>query len=434
MNMSELQKAENLLKPLLADLNDPALLSQIILLIAAFTLGALLLRPLHKKLSPDMQATWREHNWPRLLVPAFMLLAVVIGRTVLGFWHSVHLLNLAAPLLLSFTLVQATFILLRRIFHPGSALRAFERIVFWLVWGVLALHITGFLDSLIGSLDAIGFQIGKQRLSLYTIALAMISVFATLVIALWISRIIERRFIELTPLNTNLKVALTKLTRGLLLAIAVLIALPIVGIDITALSVFGGALGVGLGLGLQKIASNYVSGFTLLLDQSIRIGDMVTVGDRFGQVQRIATRYTVIRGLDGTESIVPNENLITGTVVNHTLANPNNRVGVPIQVAYGTDLDKAKAALLSTLTGQPRVLQKPEPNVLLRVFGESGIDLELAFWIADPEEGQLSLKSDINWAIWQAFQREGIEIPFPHRVVEIVNKRQESKRPSRRSF
>lgn len=420
--MNSILNTTNLITPLIADLRDPALVGQGILLLVAFAVASLLMTPLRKKLSPELQTTWAEHNWQRLLVPAFMLLAVLIGREMLSHWQSVHLLNLAVPLLLSFTLVQSSFLLMRRIFKPGPALRAFEQFVFWLVWGVLALHITGFLGGLIDGMDAIGFHVGKQRLSLYTLALGVISVFSTLMIALWFSRIVEHRFIELTPLNTNLKIALTKLTRGVLLVIAVLIALPLVGIDITALSVFGGALGLGLGLGLQKIASNYVSGFTLLLDQSIRIGDMVTVGHQFGQVQRIATRYTVIRGLDGTESIIPNESLITDTVINHTLANPNNRVAVPIQVAYGTDLEKVRAVLLSTIAGRQRVLRDPEPNILLKGFGESGIDLELAFWIADPEEGQLSLKSDVNWAIWQAFQREEIEIPYPRRVVEIVNK------------
>ncbi|NWG87503.1 MAG: mechanosensitive ion channel [Hydrogenophilaceae bacterium] len=414
--------AENLLQPLLNDLGDFALISQAISLVLAFALGWLTLHLIRRQLSTQLQAKWVEHGGNRVALPALVLLFAVLGRSVLEHWQSVHLLNLAVPLLVSFAIVQASFALLRRIFRPSPALRVFERTVSWLVWGVLALHITGYLDGLIAALDAIGFSVGKQRLSLYTVFLALISIAVSLVVALWAARMIEQRFIDAAPLNVNMKVALTKLTRGLLLVVAVLITLPLVGIDITVLSVFGGALGVGLGLGLQKIASNYVSGFTLLLDQSIRIGDVVTVGDRFGQVQRIATRYTVIRALDGTEAIIPNESLITTTVINHTLANPNNRVAVPVQVAYGTDLDKARTALLSALSGQIRVLQEPSPAVLLKGFAESGIDLELAFWIADPEEGQLLLKSDINWAIWQAFQREGIEIPYPHRVVEILNK------------
>lgn len=420
--MMNKSNAENLLQALIADLGNVALIGQFVLLLLAFALGWLALRLIRSQLSAAMKNRLGEHDGKRVALPVLVLLFVVLGRSVLEHWQSVHLLNLAVPLLISFVIVQVSFALLRRIFRPSASLRIFERSVSWLVWGVLALHLAGYLDGLIAALDAIGFSVGKQRLSLYTTFLALISIAATLMVALWAARLIEHRFIEAAPLNVNIKLALTKLTRGLLLIVAVLIALPLVGIDITVLSVFGGALGVGLGLGLQKIASNYVSGFTLLLDQSIRIGDMVTVGNHFGQVQRIATRYTVIRGLDGTEAIIPNETLITSAVINHTLANPNNRVGVPVQVAYGTDLDRARDVLLAALSGQDRVLPEPAPAVLLKGFGESGIELELAFWIADPEEGQLALKSDINWAIWQAFQREGIAIPYPHRVVEILNK------------
>lgn len=420
--MMDTNDAENLLQALIADLGNTALIGQFILLLLAFTLGWLALRLIRSQLSVSLQSRLGEHDGKRVALPTLVLLFVVLGRSVLEHWQSVNLLNLAVPLLISFVIVQASFALLRHIFQPSPSLRIFERSVSWLVWGVLALHITGYLDGLIAALDAIGFSVGKQRLSLYTVFLALISIAVTLMVALWAARLIENRFIDAAPLNANMKLALTKLTRGLLLIIAVLIALPLVGIDITVLSVFGGALGVGLGLGLQKIASNYVSGFTLLLDQSIRIGDMVTVGSHFGQVQRIATRYTVIRSLDGTEAIIPNETLITSTVINHTLANPNNRVGVPVQVAYGTDLERARTALLAALSGQDRVLAEPAPAVLLNGFAESGIDLELTFWIADPEEGQLALKSAINWAIWQAFQRDGIDIPYPHRVVEILNK------------
>lgn len=420
--MTNQESTANLLQPLLDDLTDFALIGQVVLLALAFVLGWMALRLIRSHLSASLQHRLDGQGANRVALPALALLFVVLGRSVLEHWQSVHLLNLAVPLLLSFAIVQASFALLRRIFRPSPALRVFERTISWLVWGVLALHITGYLDGLVAALDAIGFTAGKQRLSLYTVFLALISIAVTLMVALWVARMVEHRFIEAAPLNTNIKLALTKLTRGLLLVVAVLIALPLVGIDITVLSVFGGALGVGVGLGLQKIASNYVSGFTLLLDQSIRIGDMVTVGDRFGQVQRIATRYTVIRAMDGTEAIIPNETLITTTVINHTLASPNNRIEMPVQVAYGTDLERARAALLGAVAGQPRVLLEPAPVVLLQGFGESGINLALAFWIADPEEGQLALKSDINWAIWQAFQREGIEIPYPRRVVEVINK------------
>jgi small-conductance mechanosensitive channel len=231
---------------------------------------------------------------------------------------------------------------------------------------------------------------------------------------------IEGRLTAAMPHNVNLRLAISKTANGLLIVMAILIALPLVGIDITVLSVFGGAFGVGLGLGLQKIAANYVSGFTLLLEQSIRIGDMVTVGQYYGEITQIATRYTVIRSHDGTENIVPNDTLITSAVVNHTLANRENRMMLPVQVAYGTNLEQAKRLMLEALGSVGVHLEEPPPQVQLTRFGDNGIDLDLVFWIDHPEAGQLKLRSDINWAIWERFQRENIEIPYPQRVVHLA--------------
>jgi small-conductance mechanosensitive channel len=186
------------------------------------------------------------------------------------------------------------------------------------------------------------------------------------------------------------------------------------------LSVFGGALGVGLGLGLQKIASNYVSGFTLLLENSVRIGDMVEVGGRYGQVTQIATRYTVLRDLDGTETVLPNETMITAPVINHSLTDKDNRVFIPVQVAYGSDLGRVKQLMLDIAEAHPKVLKAPRPAVFLMAFGESGIDMELAVWINTPDEGERVLRSDLNWSIWESFEREGVVIPFPQRVVRLA--------------
>jgi small-conductance mechanosensitive channel len=226
-------------------------------------------------------------------------------------------------------------------------------------------------------------------------------------------------------MDLSLRMAFTKAARTFLLVLAVLIALPAVGIDLTVLSVFGGALGVGLGFGLQKIASNYVSGFIILLDRSIRIGDLITVDNRFGQVTQINTRYTLLKAQDGTESIIPNETLITQTVVNQSLSKPEVRVVLPIQVAYSTDLDQAKEILLGVAKNHPRVVQTgaEAPKVLLREFADNGINLDLAVWIRDPEEGQMNLRSDLNWALWTAFKEAGIEIPFPQRVVHLTQEK-----------
>ena len=207
----------------------------------------------------------------------------------------------------------------------------------------------------------------------------------------------------------------------MLLVLGVLFALQAVGIDLTLLSVFGGALGVGIGLGLQKLASNYIAGFTILLDRSIRLGDMITVDNRFGVVTKVTARYVVVRSLDGIEAIVPNETLVTTTVLNHSYSSRDVRIGVPVQVGYGSDLELALQLMAEAAHGEARVLKAPDPPAAFVVrFADSGIDLELGFWIDDPENGQGNLRSAINRAIWRAFRANGISIPFPQREVRII--------------
>ncbi len=361
-----------------------------------------------------------RRDFMRLFTPPLALLLTLLASLLMKPWADTTLLFLAQPLLLSLAIIQFVFYVLRRILKPSALLSSLEHIVAWLVWGMVVLHLTGHLSSVIAALDGIGVTLGKNHISLYTTLLGLLTLSLTVLVALWGARSIESRFIERTALQTNLKVALAKILRTVLLVVAILIALPVIGIDITVLSVFGGALGVGLGLGLQKIAANYVSGFTLLLDQSIRIGDMVTIGTNYGEIREIATRYTVLRATDGSESIIPNDTLITSTVINHTLTNRDNAISLPIQVAHHTDLDRARTVLL-TAAKRNRVAAHPAPHVLIKGFGENGINLELTFWISDPEEGQGPLKSDIYWAIWEGFKREGIEIPYPQRVVTLQN-------------
>ena len=417
MNKSE--HFDNLIAPLSVYLGNQEMLIELAALAGIAFAAWFGLRRLRLRLATV--SGWHDSltgsDWNRLILPAGMLPLVLIGRAIFSPWQSVHLFNLAVPLLLSFLAIQSCFFILRRVLKPTRTLHAVERLVSWLVWGVFALHLTGYLDDVVTALDSIGFDVGKQHLSLYTVFTGLLSLAATLVLALWLAHTIEHRLIGSMPLTGNIKLALTKLARSVLVVLAVLIALPLVGIDITVLSVFGGALGVGLGLGLQKIAANYVSGFTLLLDQSVRIGDMVEVGPHYGEVREIATRYTVIRSLNGSESIVPNETMITTPVVNHSLTDKENQILLPIQVAYSSDLDRVRGLLLEIAAGNQRVLDTPPPRVRLKNFGENGVDLELVVWITDPEEGEFNLRSDLNWKIWEVFKREGIEIPFPQRVI-----------------
>jgi small-conductance mechanosensitive channel len=202
-----------------------------------------------------------------------------------------------------------------------------------------------------------------------------------------------------------------------------LLALAAAGFQVGQLTLVFGALGVGIGFGLQKVASNYISGFIILLDRSVRIGDLVTVDNKYGEVAQINTRYTLLRSPDGTESIVPNEMLISQTVVNHSLSRPNVRVALAVQVSYDTDLEQAEALMLEAAHDQNRVIfDDPDnlPKVYLKEFADNGVVLELAVWIRDPSAGQNNLRSDINWAIWRRFKAAGIEIPFPQRVVHLA--------------
>ncbi len=269
-------------------------------------------------------------------------------------------------------------------------------------------------------LESVRFPIGKQDLTLWNVLQGIATVLVTVLAALWLSSAIETRLNSAVGLDRNLRLVFARLAKALLLLLAVLIGLPMVGIDLTTLSVFGGALGVGLGFGLQKIASNYVSGFIILLDNSIRIGNMITVGGDRGEVIRITTRYTVVKNRTGIEALVPNEMLVSSVVLNETHSDPQVRVALPVQVSYDSDLERAMAIMVESALAQPRVLAEPVPAVLLREFADSGINLEMRFWVADPENGLGRLRSAINLAIWRGFKEGGVSIPFPQREIRII--------------
>ncbi len=415
---------DNLLLHLIADSHDTALLIQAGVLALAVLLGWALARVLGPRVE-KLEGAWAvgAAGLQKAGLPLLILVCLWLLRELLGLWQDeLHLLNLAVPLLSALVGIRLLIHVLRHTLKPSETLKAWERSISWLIWIGVAMHITGVLPRIRQALDAVSFTSGANRFSLLTLFEALTVIVLAIILALWISQFIESRLMRVPHMDLSLRMAFTKAARTFLLVMAVLLALPAVGIDLTVLSVFGGALGVGLGFGLQKIASNYVSGFIILLDRSVRIGDLVTADNQYGQVAQINTRYTLLRALDGTESLVPNEMLITQTVINHSLSKPDIRVGLPIQVAYSTDLDKARELIVAAARANPRVIVEGDnaPKVLLREFADSGINLELAIWIKDPEEGQLNLRSDLYWAIWTAFKQAGIEIPFPQRVVHLA--------------
>ena len=237
--------------------------------------------------------------------------------------------------------------------------------------------------------------------------------------ALWASAALEERLLKLQTMHSSMRVVLSRIGRTVLISVAVLASLSMVGIDLTVLSVFGGALGVGLGFGMQKIASNYISGFIILLDRSLSIGDMIAVDKYTGKVSQINTRYTVIKGLDGIESVVPNEMLVSSPVQNYSLSDRLIWMSTDVSVAYKTDIDALLPRMVEETVKVPRVLATPLPSASLVAFGASGLEIRVGFWISDPENGKLGVLSQVNLAILTLLNALKIEIPFPQSVVTI---------------
>jgi small-conductance mechanosensitive channel len=410
-----------LLAELWADLNEVRVLWQLAVLALAFAAAAWanrLFRPRFESSEATLRFT--VGGLQRLLFPLTALALVLVGRAVLHNWHSVSLLNVAVPLITALAIVRVTVYALRRAFAPGGWLRASERSIAWAVWLGCALYITGLAPELIAALEGIGFTVGRERISLLLALQAALTVGVTLLAALWAASALESRLMGAATLDLNLRVMLAKFARAALVLVAVLIALPAIGIDLTVLSVFGGALGVGIGFGLQKIAANYVSGFIILMDRSVNIGDQVSIDRYAGEITRMTARYLVLRGLDGTEAIIPNETVISSPVVNHTYSDRRVRVALPLQVAYRTDLDAVSRLLEEIAARHPRVLADPAPRAWVKQLGENGIDLELGVWIGDPQQGQGGLRSDLYREILREFRARGIEIPYPQRELRIL--------------
>ena len=362
----------------------------------------------------------------RLAFPIAAMVLLVLGGLALYFSGVVrasetHLLRLALLLLGAMAAIRLFVYVLRRSLHRAAWIGSFELAIALTIWIVVALYVTGLLDDLISYLDAVRFPVGKPPLTLWDILAGVVSVVLTVLAALWAGSVIEAHLMGTKSLAPNSRVVLARLVKALLTVVAVLLALSFVGIDLTLLSVFGGALGVGLGLGLQRIASNYVSGYIILLDRSLSIGDMITVDKFYGAVSQINARYTVMQALDGTETIVPNEMLVSTPVINHSYSHTSVQVIVKLSIAYSADVDRALQILVEAAAAQARVLADPPPTAFITGFGADGIDLQIGFWIRDPEAGSLPIRSEIARSVLKRFRDEGIEIPAPQRDVRITS-------------
>ena len=409
---------------LAADLNTQAFYWQLAVILLSLGAAWVLNKIIRRHVMNRAPESWKLGigGAERLLFPLSSLALVSVGSLLMrnaGLHTS--LLSLSSTLLLAMAVIRLVVYSLRYVFAPSQWLKTTENAIVTSVWVMVALYLVGILPGLVAAMDEVSFTLGKTQMSLWMLLQAAFMVVVTIVIALSISRFLENKLMRAEQIDMNIRVVLSKLLRVLLALVGVLVALSAIGFDITLLSVFGGALGVGLGFGLQKIASNYVSGFILLLDDSIHIGDVITVEPDYGIVSKIQSRYLILKKLDGTEVVIPNETLITSSYVNHTYTERKTLIFLPVQVSYQSDLEKALALMVEAASHVPRVLADPAPVAIVVGFAESGIDLRLSVWIEDPEEGSMKLKSEIYLAMWKLFQSGGISIPFPQREVRIVN-------------
>jgi small-conductance mechanosensitive channel len=380
--------------------------------IAACLAAAWLLAKLIKPRLASPAPSWKfgAGSAVRLLFPLLALTFVWLAKNFMTKSGSAEVMKIAVALLLSFALIRFSIYVIRHVFPPSALLKSWERVIAYTVWAGVALYITGLAEPIMEFLGELSFKVGKQDVSVWQVLLGAFSIIATLLIALWLARLTENRLMRAQHMDLNLRVVLGKSTRAILLVLAVLIVLPLVGIDITLLSVFSGALGVGLGIGLQKIASNYISGFIILLERSIRIGDLITIDNRTGTVSQMRVRYTVVNNADGTEALIPNESFITGTVINHSFSSPTVMVRMPINITYADKLEQALQVAADCAKKHSRVLPEPKPETFIKQFTKDGIELELTFWVADPQNGLQAVRSDVYKTIWDSFRQHEIEI------------------------
>ena len=355
-----------------------------------------------------------------VLFPALLLVLGHIARAVLLNYVPLAVFKVAIPVLVSLVVIRVGAKVLQVALASAPWVKALERSISWMAWLGMVLWVSGLLPVLLKEMEDITWTLGGSKISLRTMLEGAITAIAVLLVALWVSSAIESRLLrKAVGADLSLRKAVSNATRALLMFLGLIMALSAVGIDLTALSVLGGAIGVGIGFGLQKLAANYVSGFVILAERSMRIGDNVMVDNFEGRITDINARYTVIRSLSGRESIVPNEILVSTRVENLSLADTRLWQSTVVSVGYDSDPELVMRLLEEAALAQPRVLRDPGPSAALSAFGADGLEFTLGYWMNDPENGQMGLRSAINLRILSALRAHGIDIPYPQRVVHM---------------
>ncbi len=403
-----------------AALLQPGALIELAALVACVLLAWLLVR-LARRAAGDVDDTsvmFGRRIIDGVLFPLLLLFFAYISASLLARWLPQAVFVVVIPVLVSLAVIRLGVKVLQVAFKTAAWVKPLERTISWLAWIAMALWVSGLLPVILDELDQIKWKVGASTLSVRTMIEGAVTASVVLLIALWISSAIEGRLLRsATGSELSLRKAVSNMVRVVLIFVGLIVALSSVGIDLTALSVLGGAIGVGVGFGLQKLASNYVSGFVMLAERSVRIGDNVRVDTFEGRITEINARYTVVRALSGRESIVPNELFITERIENLSLSDLRVLQSSVISVGYDSDPELVMRLLIEAAATQDRVLRDPGPGVNLTNFGPDGIEFTLNYWMTDPENGQANLRSRINLQILKSLREHNIDIPYPQRVV-----------------
>jgi small-conductance mechanosensitive channel len=364
-----------------------------------------------------------------VILPVIMaLFLVVVARSLMAAHLDVSVMDAAAHLIGAYIVVRLGVLLFAASLGNKSWMQHWETRLALFIWLAIAAEYLGWLDPIIAGLDSIGIATGKNRVTVWSVLKLLFTLTLFVLVAAWISRWVERRLKRLSNLAPSTRIGIGKFANAFLIGLSILMGLNAAGVDLTALTVLTGAIGLGLGFGLQSIAANFVSGFVLLMDRSIKPGDVISLSgqsgtstENFGWVQELRGRYVVVRDRDGVEMLVPNQQLISNAVINWSYTDPRIRLKLPIRVSYRDDPELALDILLRACEGQTRVLREPAPVSRLMHFSDSGIELELRFWISDPQEGVNNVRSEVNRAIWRLFKEHGITIPVAQREIVVHN-------------
>jgi small-conductance mechanosensitive channel len=427
-----MQKQLQAVSDSLATLLEPGPALQAALIVAAVVLGLLAARHARSRITvspdpdnlPDRARELLYVGAPQALVLA--LLAAVDGL-LHAFGVGADRVDVAVQLVGLLLLIRVVVYVVRVSLGTRARLKGWGVPITSVIWVFLALHVLGWGGDVISFLDSIGIDAGKTRISVWSVLKLLVTVSVFVIVALWVSRWLERRVLKLDALAPTMRIGIAKFMQAFLVGISVLVGLNAAGLDLTTLNVLTGAIGIGLGFGLQSIAANFVSGFVLLMDRSIKPGDVIsftgmpgTTTEGFGWVEELRGRYVVVRDRDGVETLVPNQNLITNPVINWSYTDPRVRLKLPVRVSYKDDPELAMRLLMEATEQHPRIIQEPAPVARLMGFGDHGIELELRFWIPDPQEGVNNVRSDVNRRIWQLFRQHGVTIPVAQREIRVA--------------